>query len=196
MRVRGPSPDTFADWPGGREELNDAFSAAYEELRRLARAIRRANPDATLSPTTLVNEAWLKMAGSSGAVWESPLHFKRIAAGAMRQLLIGAARRRGAQKRQNGAALVTFDEDLPAIAPSGCGADEVLRLDAALHALALLSPRQASIVESRFFAGLEVAETAQVLGVSEATVARDWRVAKAWLSRELRKEPAVGSRAL
>ena len=95
-----------------------------------------------------------------------------------------------------GAALVTFDEDLPAVAPSGCGADEVLRLDAALHALALLSPRQASIVESRFFAGLEVAETAQVLGVSEATVARDWRVAKAWLSRELRKEPAVGSRAL
>jgi RNA polymerase sigma factor (TIGR02999 family) len=111
----------------------------------------------------------------------------------MRQLLIGAARRRGAQKRQSGAALlVTFDEDLPALAPEGCGADEVLRLDAALQALALLSPRQASIVESRFFGGLEVAETAQVLGVSEATVARDWRVAKAWLSRELRKEKAHG----
>ena len=197
MRVRGPSPESFEDWPAGREELNLAFSAAYEELRRLARSIRRANPNATLSPTTLVNEAWLKMAGSSGTAWESPLHFKRIAAGAMRQLLIGAARRRGAQKRQGGAPLlVTFDEDLPAIAPEGCGADEVLRLDAALEALARLSPRQASIVESRFFGGLEVAETAQVLGVSEATVARDWRVAKAWLSRELRKDNADGPRPL
>ena len=200
MRARGPSPETFADWPAGegfgvasREELNRVFSATYEELRRLARTMRRSSPNATISPTTLVNEAWLKLAGSGGAVWESPLHFKRIAARAMRQLLIGAARRRGAQKRQIGAALiVTFDEDLPALAPAGCGADEVLRLDAALEALALLSPRQASIVESRFFGGMEVAETAQVLGVSEATVARDWRVAKAWLSRELRKDMADG----
>lgn len=200
MRARGPDPGTFADWPAGddfgvadRDELNRVFSATYEELRRLARSLRRSSPNATISPTTLVNEAWLKLAGSSGTAWESPLHFKRIAARAMRQLLIGAARRRGAQKRQSGALLiVTFDEELPALAPAGVGADEVLRLDAALEALAILSPRQASIVESRFFGGLEVAETAQVLGVSEATVARDWRVAKAWLSRELRKDSVNG----
>lgn len=196
MRVRGANSSEFEDWPGGpigeaggREELNRLFSVAYEELRRLASAIRRADPKAMLSPTTLVNEAWLKLAGSGGVSWESPLHFKRIAAKAMRQLLISAARRRGAMKRQgDGALLVTFDEDLPAATPEGCGVDEILRLDAALDGLARLSPRQASIVESRFFGGLEVAETAQLLGVSEATVARDWRVAKAWLSRELRKE--------
>ncbi|MFN0102494.1 MAG: ECF-type sigma factor [Bryobacteraceae bacterium] len=168
--------------------MNHLFSVAYEELRRLANSIRRADPRATLSPTTLVNEAWLKLAGSGGVSWESPLHFKRIAARAMRQLLIAAARRRGAQKRQSGAMfLVTFDEELPAAAPEGCDMDEILRLDAALEGLARLSPRQASIVESRFFGGMEVAETAHVLGISEATGARDWRVAKAWLSRELRK---------
>jgi RNA polymerase sigma factor (TIGR02999 family) len=160
------------------------FAAAYEELRKLAGSIRRTDPNSTLSPTTLVNEAWLKLARAQGLEWESPLHFKRIAAQAMRQLLIGAARRRGAQKRP---VLVTFDEELPAMAGT-CDMDEVLRLDSALEELAQLSPRQASIVESRFFGGLDVAETAQILGISEATVARDWRMAKAWLSRELRKD--------
>ncbi len=187
--------EAFADWPIGenlgmadRDELNRVFAATYEELRRLARTVRRSSQDATLSPTALVNEAWLKLAGSKQMAWESPLHFKRVAARAMRQLLIGAARRRGAQKRDGGVWLVTFSEDLPALAK----ADDVLRLDAALEELARLSPRQASIVESRYFGGLEVAETAQVLGVSEATVARDWRMAKAWLSRELRKDGANG----
>jgi len=187
--------EAFADWPIGenlgmadRDELNRVFSATYEELRRLARTVRRSSQDATLSPTALVNEAWLKLASSKQIAWESPLHFKRVAARAMRQLLIGAARRRGALKRDGGALLVTFAEDLPALAK----ADDVLRLDAALEELARLSPRQASIVESRYFGGLEIAETAQVLGVSEATVARDWRMAKAWLSRELRKDGANG----
>ena len=200
MRARGPESCEEPDWPEGeglgiasRDELNLLFSATYEELRRLARTLRRQAPNATLSPTTLVNEAWLKLAGSAGMSWESPLHFKWIAARAMRQLLIGAARRRGASKRQHGAALlVTFTDDLPAAAPEGCGPDDLLRLDDALEALARLSPRQAAIVESRFFGGLEVAETAQLLNVSEATVARDWRVAKAWLSRELRQDHANG----
>lgn len=195
MRERGPKE--YADeWPdsdglgtGDRDELNLLFAAAYEELRRLARTMRRAAPQATLSPTTLVNEAWIKLAAADGLQWESPLHFKRIAARAMRQLLIGAARKRGAAKRQSGAALVvTFDEELPAVAEQGCGMETVLRLDAALEELAKLHPRQAAIVESRFFGGLEVAETAVVLGVSEATVARDWRMAKAWLGRELRRD--------
>lgn len=164
------------------EKLDGLYSAAYEELRRLAQSIRRDDPRSTLSPTTLVNEAWIKLSRAENLHWESPLHFKRIAAQAMRQLLIGAARRRGARKRP---VLVTFSEDLPA--PSAeCDLEEVVRLDAALQLLADLSPRQAAIVECRFFGGLEVSETAQLLGVSEATVARDWRMAKAWLGRELR----------
>lgn len=187
MRVRGTSP-ARPDSDPETQALNDLFSAAYEELRRLASSVRRSHPASTLSPTTLVNEAWIKLAASPSLSWESPLHFKRIAARAMRQLLIEAARRRGALKRDHGAhLLVTFAEDLPAFTPEACSLDEVVRLDAALQELHRLHPRQASIVESRFFGGLEVAETAQVLGVSEATVARDWRVAKAWLSHELSK---------
>jgi RNA polymerase sigma factor (TIGR02999 family) len=183
MRTRGPVASNV-----DRQQLDHLFSAAYEELRQLAGNIRRSNPGATLSPTTLVNEAWIKLAGSGSLRWESHLHFRRIAACAMQQSLVEAARRRNAQKRHDSAWLtVAFQEDLPALAPEPCGLDEVLRLDAALEELARLSPRQAAIVESRFFGGLEVAETAAVLGVSEATVARDWRLAKAWLSRQLRQ---------
>jgi RNA polymerase sigma factor (TIGR02999 family) len=166
-----------------RRALDDLFSAAYEELRRLAAAVRRDDPGATISPTALVNEAWLKLAGSPAVADTSPLHFKRIAARAMRQVLVEAARRRNAEKRGGGAAVVTFDDAMSHITT----ADDVLGLDAALEALAQLAPRQALMVESRFFAGLDVAETAALLQVSEATVLRDWRAAKAWLARELRQ---------
>jgi RNA polymerase sigma factor (TIGR02999 family) len=167
-----------------RRALDDLFSAAYEELRRLAASVRRNDPSATLSPTALVNEAWLKLADSPAVAQTSPLHFKRIAARAMRQVLVEAARRRTADKRGGGAAVVTFDDAIGAVTT----ADDVLGLDAALEALAKLEPRQALMVESRFFGGLDVAETAQLLEVSEATVLRDWRAAKAWLSRELRQQ--------
>ena len=166
-----------------RRALDDLFSAAYEELRRLAASVRRNDPAATLSPTALVNEAWLKLADSPAVADTSPLHFKRIAARAMRQVLVEAARRRTADKRGGGAAVVTFDDAIGSVTT----ADDVLGLDAALEALAKLEPRQALMVESRFFGGLDVAETAQLLDVSEATVLRDWRAAKAWLSRELRQ---------
>jgi len=145
--------------------------------------VRRNDPAATLSPTALVNEAWLKLADSPAVADTSPLHFKRIAARAMRQVLVEAARRRTADKRGGGAAVVTFDDAIGSVTT----ADDVLGLDAALEALAKLEPRQALMVESRFFGGLDVAETAQLLDVSEATVLRDWRAAKAWLSRELRQ---------
>jgi RNA polymerase sigma factor (TIGR02999 family) len=164
--------------------LDEMFSLAYEELRRLASAVRRGDPSATLSPTALVHEAWLKLENSPEVADTSPLHFKRIAARAMRQVLVDAARRRKAEKRGAGAALVTFDESLETAAAS---AEEVLALDDALDALERLSPRQAQMVESRFFGGLDVAETAALLGVSEATVLRDWRAARAWLARELRR---------
>jgi RNA polymerase sigma factor (TIGR02999 family) len=170
-----------------RVALDEAFSVTYEELRRLAASVRRNDPSATLNPTALVNEAWLKLSSTPSVARTSPLHFKRIAARAMRQVLVEAARRRRAKKRGGkDAVFVTFDES------SGAGAgweDDLVGLDAALEELARLSPRQAWLVEARFFGGLEVAEAAQALGVSEATALRDWRAAKAWLSRELRPLP-------
>src|SRR4029078_463632 len=112
--------------------LDELFSATYEELRRLAAAVRRDDPSATLSPTALVNAAWLKLRSSPGIVVTSPLHFKRIAARAMRQVLIEAARRRRAEKRGGDAALVTFAESLQAAATTS---DHLLALDETLTAL-------------------------------------------------------------
>lgn len=165
-----------------RAALDHLFSLAYEELRRLASAVRRNDPSITLSPTALVHEAWIKLADSPGVGHTSPLHFKRIAARAMRQVLVDAARHRKAEKRGGGRALVTFDEALDARLES---AEQVLALHDALEALAQVSPRQAEMVEGRFFGGLEVREIAEMQEVSEATVLRDWRAAKAWLATEM-----------
>lgn len=165
--------------------LDVQFSDAYEELRRLASAVKRSDPRATLTPTTLVNEAWVKLAKSPRFVATSTLHFKRIAARAMRQVLIEAARRRQAHKRGHDAVFVTFDETIDLVA-AGSTADDLLALDRALTELARLHPRQAALVESRFFGGLDVAELSTLLDVSEATVLRDWRTARAWLAAELR----------
>ena len=189
MRKRGPKtviPAESAEaLPGlDRADLDYLFSATYEELRRLAAVVKRSDPAATLNPTALVHEAWLKLAGSPAFVSTSRLHFKRIAARAMRQLLIEAARRRRSQKRGSGQAMtVTFDESL---GQAVSGEDELLRLDTALTELSRLNRRHAVMVESRFFGGLDVSETAELLEVSEATVLRDWRAARAWLSHELR----------
>jgi RNA polymerase sigma factor (TIGR02999 family) len=166
-----------------RRTLDHLFSVTYEELRRLAASVRRDDPNVSLSPTGLVNEAWLKLASSPPFMLTSRLHFKRIAARAMRQVLIETARRRDARKRGPDLMRVTFDEALQQ--PAG-GAEDLLALDAALEHLAQVSPRQAMMVETRFFGGLDVAETAELLGVSEATVLRDWRAAKAWLAQEMR----------
>jgi RNA polymerase sigma factor (TIGR02999 family) len=170
-----------------RRALDDLFSATYEELRRLAATVRRNDPSATLSPTALVNEAWLKLAASPQVAQTSPLHFKRIAARAMRQVLVEAARRRGAEKRGGGDALVTFDESIADAPSQPTCADELLALDAALDDLARMHPRQALLVESRFFGGFDLAETAELLQVSESTALRDWRAARAWLALELRQ---------
>lgn len=172
--------------PAERRTLDELFSMTYEELRRLASSVKRGDPSATLSPTALVNEAWLKLANSPRLGATSRLHFKRIAARAMRQVLIEAARRRNAGKRGGGGEVtVTFDESLDT--PASCGQD-LLALDAALEELARLHPRQAMMVESRFFGGLDITETAALLEVSEETIFRDWRAAKAWLAHELRRD--------
>jgi RNA polymerase sigma-70 factor, ECF subfamily len=168
-----------------RQSLDQLFSATYEELRRLASSVRRGDPSATLNPTALVNEAWIKLAKSPEIGATSRLHFKRIAARAMRQLLVEAARRRNAGKRGAGAEItVTFDA-AEKQAPSS--REDLLALDHALDELAQMNERQAVMVESRFFGGLDIPETAQLLNVSEATVLRDWRAAKAWLANELRQ---------
>lgn len=171
--------------PQDRRALDQLFSATYEELRRLARRVRRSESSHTLSPTVLVNEAWLKLARSPQLGFESPLHFRRIAARAMRQLLVEAARRRLASKRGGDGSVqfVTFDESVHDLAVTG---HEVLALDAALDELASSAPRQAQMVECRFFGGMDVSETAMLLGISEATLMRDWRAARAWLAQALR----------
>jgi RNA polymerase sigma factor (TIGR02999 family) len=177
--------DVFGAPVRSREALDQLFSVTYEELRRLASAVRRGDPSATLSPTALVNEAWLKLAKSPEIGATSRLHFKRIAARAMRQLLVEAARRRNADKRGGGAEVTVLFDD--AVKKSPSGGDELLALDHALETLAEMNPRQAVMVESRFFGGLDIPETAAMLEVSEATVLRDWRAAKAWLANELRR---------
>lgn len=169
----------------GKRRLDHLFSVTYEELRRLASSVRRGNPSTTLNATALVNEAWIKLAKQPEIAATSRLHFKRIAARAMRQLLVEAARRRNAGKRGSGAEItVTFDPEIQKKPATG---EQMLALNRALDTLAELNPRQATMVESRFFGGLDIPETAALLNVSEATVLRDWRVAKAWLAHELQQ---------
>jgi RNA polymerase sigma factor (TIGR02999 family) len=169
-----------------RQALDQLFSLAYEELRRLASSVKRGDPSSTLSATALVNEAWLKLAKQPGIAAASRLHFKRIAARAMRQLLVEAARRRNAHKRGGDGEVifVSFDDSLDGAVPPQ---ENMLALDTALTELARLEPRQALIVESRFFGGLEASEISSLIGVSEATILRDWRAAKAWLGQSLRR---------
>jgi RNA polymerase sigma factor (TIGR02999 family) len=168
-----------------RRLLDDLFSLTYEELRRLASSVRRSDPGASLSPTTLVNEAWIKLAASPQFATTSHPHFKRIAARAMRQVLVEAARRRNADKRGGGVAITLRLGD--AIEDIGSCTKDLLALDSALEQLGKIQPRQAMMVESRFFGGLDISETASLLNISEATVLRDWRAAKAWLAHELRQ---------
>lgn len=178
-----PTTSDAHDAEPGRDSLDAHYAAAYEELRRLASRVGRGPADRTMSPTVLVHEAWLKLARSPGFASTSPLHFKRIAARAMRQVLVEAARRRNALKRPAGAeaALVEFDDET--FGPTT--PDRVVALDDALRELAHVSPRQAQVVEARFFGGLSMSEVADVVGVSEVTALRDWRVARAWLNAEL-----------
>jgi RNA polymerase sigma factor (TIGR02999 family) len=181
--THGPGLHELAGTVNERKALDHLFSVTYEELRRLASIVSRSDPMASISPTTLVNEAWLKLAHAPEFATTSQLHFKRIAARAMRQVLITAARRRTSQKR--GPRLTVCLDDSMDCAPSR--GKELLALDAALEEPARMNPRQAMMVESRFFGGLDIAETATLLAVSEATILRDWRATKAWLAHELRQ---------
>lgn len=161
------------------------FDTLYGELLRLAHGVRRGESSQTLNTTALVHEAWIKLSSASAADVRSRAHFKHIAARAMRQVLVDRARRRDAVKRGGGVAAVTLNE---AAAPPGGGpmdAETLLELHSALERLEHQDPRAARVVDCRFFGGLEVEETAEALGISTATVKRDWRMARAWLAREL-----------
>lgn len=160
------------------------FDVLYRELRRLAESVMRAErANHTLQPTALVHEAFLKLAGDEGR-FESRAHFLGVAAGAMRRVLVDHARGRNAQKRGSGATLVTVNDldDLPRQAPEEV---DLVALDDALSRLTALDSRQGQIVELRFFGGLEHDEIAAVLEVSNVTVRRRFRIAKAWLYRRL-----------
>lgn len=167
---------------GSRSALDSAFQAAYAELRRLAAHMQHHDVDVTWDPTGLVNAAWLKLAGTPAVADTTPLHFKRIAARAMRQVLVESARRRQAGKRGGRTAMtITLDDQVGQAAAE----TDVLALHQALDDLAELHPRPAAVVEARYFGGLTTEETATALGISEATVSRDWRTARAWLASEL-----------
>jgi RNA polymerase sigma factor (TIGR02999 family) len=169
-----------------RESFDQQFSLVYEELRRLAASVLRHEQNGRLTPTTLVHEAWLKLANSPQVADTSPLHFRRIAARAMRQVLVEAARRRHAARRRDGEVLVTFDELLPGMNASASPRD-ILALDSALEELNRISSRQATLVEGRFFGGPEIGELALLVDVSEATMSREWRSARAWLAVEVKR---------
>jgi RNA polymerase sigma factor (TIGR02999 family) len=171
------------DWSrGDRQALERLMPLVHGELRRLAASYLRAErPDHTLQPTALVHEAYLRLVDQRSVSWANRAHFFGIAAQLMRRILVDHARKRQAAKR----AAVYRVTGTSAGSPSADRAPEILALDGALSDLEKLDARQARIVELRFFAGLTVEETAEVTGVSPATVKREWRTARAWLRREM-----------
>ena len=174
----------YSEGQGSRDEL---FSLVYEELRRLASFVRKNEVNATINTTALVHEAWMKLQGSPHLAATSPTHFKGIATKAMRQILVNEARRRGARKR-GGAGEVTFVPLSDSIDGIVSWPEELLALDMALEELEGFNLRQAQVVESRFFGGMDVSEIAASLGVSESSVERDWRAARAWLAGRISSE--------
>lgn len=172
-------------WSDGDDEAAArVLPLIYAELKRIAlQSLRRERSDLTLDPTDLVHEAYLRLLPQMGVQWRSRAHFFAMAAKMMRRILVDLARGRQRAKRGGGVAPISLEEigDLPM-----SSADDLIRLDDALTHLGKADRRKVSVVELHFFAGLTVDETAQVLECSTATVVRDWRMAKAWLSRELR----------
>jgi len=171
-------------WRGGdREALEALMPLVYDELRRLAHHyLRQERNDHTLQSTALVHEAYLRLAGQNPPEWQNRAHFFGIAAHLMRQILVEYARGRGAAKRGGSACRLTLDEGL---ALSTELSVDVVALDRALKELCALDEQQSRIVELRFFAGLTIEDTSNVLGISPATVKRDWVTARAWLYRAM-----------
>jgi RNA polymerase sigma factor (TIGR02999 family) len=171
-------------WSNGEEQaLDQLVPQIHRELRKLAASyLRKERSDHTLQPTALVNEAFLKLIDQRAVRWQNRAHFFGIAAQAMRRILVDHARAHGASKRGDGARKVPLDDG----ALVGGGVDiDLLALDEALTRLAAIDPQQSRVVELRFFGGLTMEETAEVMHISPATVGREWRMAKAWLFAEM-----------
>jgi len=171
---------------GKGEASEKLLPLVYDELRRLAsRYMRRERPDHTLQATALVHEAYLRLIDQTQADWKDRAHFFGIAARLMRQILVDHAREHNAQKRGGDVTKLSIDE---AISFANKNDFDLVMLDDALKTLASFDPQQSRIVELRFFAGLTIEETAEVIGISSSTVKREWGLAKAWLRREVVKE--------
>jgi RNA polymerase sigma factor (TIGR02999 family) len=170
---------------GDREALDQLLPVVYTELhKQAARYLRKERVGHTLQPTALVHEAYLRLIGQTEVDWQNRAHFFGIAAQLMRRILVDHARDRHAEKRGGpGAVRVTLDELV--VATEGSGVD-LLALDEALTRLSAMDGRQARVVELRFFSGLNVEETAEVMDISPSTVKLDWRMAKAWLRQEMK----------
>jgi RNA polymerase sigma factor (TIGR02999 family) len=174
-------------WSSGQEQALDLLLPQIQhELRKLAASyLRKERPDHTLQPTALVNEAFLKLVDQRAVKWQNRAHFFGIAAQAMRRILVDHARAHAAGKRGADVRKVPLDESI-----AGRAVDvDLLALDEALTRLAAMDPQQSRIVELRFFGGLTMEETAEVMRISPATIGREWRLAKAWLSAELGRTP-------
>jgi RNA polymerase sigma factor (TIGR02999 family) len=170
----------LASQSGSQDAMDRLVPLVYDELKVLAAAyLRSERPDHSLQTTGLVHEAYMKLVNAQRTNWESRAHFFGIAAQAMRRILVDHARRRRAR---GGGGHVSLDDHLPGVEASDA---DVLAVDEALERLALLDARQARIVELRYFAGLTIEQTAETVGISPATVKREWTSAKAWLMREL-----------
>ena len=179
-------------WSGGQESaLDKLVPMVYGELHRMARRyMARERPGQTLQVTALVNEAYLRLVDSPQTSWQDRAHFFAVCAQMMRRILVDRARGRRARKRGMGTPALELDEAL--VVAQGRGTD-LVALDDALKDLAALDPRKGQVVELRFFGGLSVEETAEVLKVSKETVMRDWKLAKSWLRRELNRENSSGA---
>ncbi len=166
----------------GDVSMSSLLPLVYDELRALAaRQLSRQRKDHTLQPTALINEAYLRLAGQDYETWEDRSHFVLVAATVMRRVLVDYARKRSAEKRPQAHLRVDIDESHAA---QVLGA-ELVAIDEVLEQLVEIDERQARIVELRYFAGLSMEETAQTLDISRSTVAREWRMARAWLKRRL-----------
>ncbi len=178
--------DQYRD--GRAEAFGKLMALVYDDLRRIAAwQLQTERPEHTLQPTALVHEAYLKLAGQSPIDWQNKSHFFALAAQVMRHILVDHARTKQRDKRGGGLANVALDEALELSHPSEPG---LVELDEALNSLARQDPRKSRVVELRYFCGLSIEETAEVLAVSPATVRREWTMAKAWLRLELGKDAA------
>jgi RNA polymerase sigma factor (TIGR02999 family) len=168
---------------GDNTALERLTPLIYGELQKIAsRCMRREKPGNTLQTTALVNEAWLHLAGGAQVDWRDRAHFFAVASQVMRRILVDGARARRAGKRGGAALRFSLNESIDAARPRDA---ELIALDDALDSLAKLDPRKARIVEMRFFGGLTVEETASVLKLSPETIMRHWKLARAWLLREM-----------